>query len=113
MRLHLGVLGEDQAGQQGGALLGRQRAQDVLKKELRQQQLVAADLAGHPALQLHGAAAVDVLEGLEDLRTARRTIRWIQGRLCIPQVLPTPALTGEQLPHPLTLPSCLLHVSNS
>lgn len=70
VRLHLGVLSEDQTGQQGGALLGRQRAQDVLEQKLRQQQLVAADLTGYAAFQLHCPAAVDVLEGLKDLREA-------------------------------------------
>lgn len=48
--LHLSVLGEDQTGQQGGALLGGQWTQDVLEQQLRQQQLVAADLTGDTAL---------------------------------------------------------------
>lgn len=65
--LHLSVLGEDQTGQQGGALLGRQRTQDVLEQQLRQKQLVAADLPGDAALELHGAAAVDVLQLLQHL----------------------------------------------
>lgn len=64
VRLHLCVLCEDQTGQQGGALLGRQWAQDVLEQQLGQQQLVAADLTSHAAFQLHRPAAVDVLEGL-------------------------------------------------
>lgn len=62
MRLRLRVLGEDQAGHQGGALFGRQRAQDVLEQQLGQKQLVAADLTGHSAFELHRAAAVDVLQ---------------------------------------------------
>lgn len=66
--LHLRVLREDQTGQQGGALLRRQRAEGVLEQQLGEQELVAADLAGHAAFQLHGAAAVDVLEGLQHLR---------------------------------------------
>lgn len=68
VRLHLSVLRENQTGQQGGALLGRQRAQNVLKEQLGEQQLMAADLTGHPAFQLHRAAAVDVLEVLQHLR---------------------------------------------
>lgn len=68
MWLHLCVLREDQTGQQGGALLGRQGAESVLEQQLGEQQLVAADLARHAALQLHGTAAVDVLEGLQHLR---------------------------------------------
>lgn len=68
VRLHLRVLCEDQTGQQGGALLGRQRAQGVLEQQLSQQQLVAADLTGHSAFQLHRATAVDILEGLQHLR---------------------------------------------
>lgn len=71
VRLHLRLLREDQAGQQGGALLGRQRAQDVLEQQLGQQQLVAADLTGHAALQLHRPAAVHVLEGLQHLRRSQ------------------------------------------
>lgn len=74
VRLHLRVLCEDQTGQQGGALLGCQRAQDILEQQLGQQQLVAADLTGHPAFQLHRPAAVDVLEGLQDLRQTSREI---------------------------------------
>lgn len=72
MRLHLRVLCEDQTGQQGGALLRRQRAQDVLEQQLGQQQLVAADLTSHAAFQLHRPAAVDVLEGLQHLKAERR-----------------------------------------
>lgn len=68
VRLHLRVLCEDQTGEQGGALLGRQRAQGVLEQQLSQQQLVAADLTGHTAFQLHRATAVDILEGLQHLR---------------------------------------------
>lgn len=68
VRLHLRVLREDQTGQQGGALLGRQRAQHVLEEQFGQQQLVAADLTRHAAFQLHRTAAVDVLEGLQHLR---------------------------------------------
>ena len=49
VRLHMRVLSEDQAGQQGGALLGRQRTQDVLEQQLGQQQLVAADLTSYSA----------------------------------------------------------------
>lgn len=48
--LHLRVLREDQTGQQGGALLGRQGAQSVFEQQLSEQELVAADLAGHAAL---------------------------------------------------------------
>lgn len=70
VRLHLGVLSEDQTGQQGGALLGRQRAQDILEQKFCQQQLVAADLTSYAAFQLHCPAAVDVLEGLKNLREA-------------------------------------------
>lgn len=47
--LHLSVLCEDQTGQQGGALLGGQWTQDVLKQQLGQKQLVAADLTGNTA----------------------------------------------------------------
>lgn len=47
--LHLSVLCEDQTGQQGGALLGGQWTQDVLEQQLRQKQLVAADLTGNTA----------------------------------------------------------------
>lgn len=70
--LHLRVLPKDQTGQQGGALLGCQGAESVLEQQLGEQELVAADLAGHAALQLHGAAAVDVLEGLQHLRVTSR-----------------------------------------
>lgn len=70
VRLHLRFLREYQTGQQGGALLGRQRAQDVLEQQLGQQQLVAADLTGHAALQLHRPATVHVLERLQHLRDA-------------------------------------------
>ena len=72
MRLHLRVLREDQTGQQGGALLGRQRAQGVLEQQLGQQQLVAADLTSDAAFQLHRPAAVDVLERLQHLRQKNR-----------------------------------------
>ena len=71
MRLHLRILREDQTGQQGGALFGRQRAQDVLEQQLGQQQLVAAYLTSYAAFQLHRPAAVDVLEGLKDLKGTR------------------------------------------
>lgn len=74
MRLHLCVLRKDQTGQQRGTLLWRQRTQDVLEQQLRQQQLVAADLTSHTSLQLHCSAAVDVLEGLKDLRKTRGEI---------------------------------------
>ena len=67
VRLHLSALREDQTGQQGGALLGRQRTQDVLKEQLGEKQLVAADLTGHAAFQLHRAAAVHILELLQHL----------------------------------------------
>lgn len=50
VRLHLRVLCKDQTGQQGGALLGRQRAQSVLEQQLSEQELVAADLTGDAAL---------------------------------------------------------------
>lgn len=73
VRRHLRVLCEDQTGQQGGALLGRQRAQDIFEQQLGQQQLVAADLTGHAAFQLHRAAAVDVLEGLQHLRQGKQS----------------------------------------
>lgn len=79
--LHLRVLRKDQTGQQGGALLGRQGAQSVLEQQLGEQELVAADLAGHAALQLHGATAVDVLEGLQHLRvTSRGVKKWLSRR---------------------------------
>lgn len=71
VRLHLSVLREDQTGQQGGALLGCQRTQNVLKEQLGEKQLVAAYLTGHPAFQLHCAAAVDILEVLQHLRAER------------------------------------------
>lgn len=71
VRLHLSVLREDQTGQQGGALLGGQRTQDVLEEQLGEEQLVAAYLTGHPAFQLHRAAAVDILEVLQHLRAER------------------------------------------
>lgn len=48
--LHLRVLREDQAGQQGGAFLGREGAQSVFEQQLGEQELVAADLTGHTAL---------------------------------------------------------------
>lgn len=72
--LHLGVLSEDQTRQQGGALLRRQRAQDVFKQQLGQQQLVAADLTGHAAFQLHCPTVVNILEGLKDLKETRTRI---------------------------------------
>lgn len=68
VRLHLSVLREDQTGQQGGALLGGQRTQNVLKEQLGEEQLVAAYLTGHAAFQLHCSAAVDILELLQHLR---------------------------------------------
>lgn len=79
--LHLRVLREDQTGQQGGALLGREGAQGVFEEQLGEQELVAADLTGHAALQLHGAAAVDVLEGLQHLWWPAGGVKAKAGRL--------------------------------
>lgn len=77
VRLHLCVLCKDQTGQQGGTLLWRQRAQDVLKEQLCQQQLVAADLTSYASFQLHCSAAVYVLEGLKNLRETRGQLNFL------------------------------------
>lgn len=67
VRFYLSVLREDEAGQQGGALLRCQRTQRVLKQQLCEQELMTADLTRHSTLQLHCSVTVDVLQSLQDL----------------------------------------------